>query len=207
MGTAAFTSGVGRVIARVYPSGAVDTSLLVADAPAGGLFASVASPDGASAFYAAFTQYTVTSTAIGATPSPQALTNGVRYCTASGGGGTACGTAGASVQVYDAWPVTSLLVVNATLYVAKPSLPGGGGAGETHCALTKLQFTVRLALKVSVTRTPPSVASAALAACPPLPAHPRRCKCMGQSRRCEAPRPARRRFRAAARSGSQAVVR
>jgi hypothetical protein len=128
-----------RVIARVFADAAVDTSIYLRDAlQAPALFASVVSTDGLTAFYVAGATFQGTSAF---TPTPViglGATAGVRYTTGVPAGGVT-GQPAESVQLYNAAPVTSLLLLGGTqLFVAKPwveaSSSNTGDGGSTSGA-------------------------------------------------------------------------
>jgi hypothetical protein len=107
VGTMAYLTNAQRVIARIFSNGAVDTSLALVDVPAGTVFGSVASPDGASAFWVSSASYS--QTLPGApSPSPVAIGAGVRYWSCAGGGG--CQSSPPSVPVFDAYPINSISI-------------------------------------------------------------------------------------------------
>jgi hypothetical protein len=129
VGTPVLAPGVQRVIARVYASGRVDTTLALTDLPVTSIFGSVATLDAATGFWLTTASYAQTNAGT-ASPSPVALGAGVRYW---------CGapaTCPNSVALFDAYPINSISIGNTTIWASKNSLPGGGGAGfrESYAA-------------------------------------------------------------------------
>jgi hypothetical protein len=125
-GTNGYSSTAPRVIARVYGSGLVDTSLVVTDvAVYPNVFGSVASQDGATAFWLSAQPFA--SGQVGA-PSPPPVTNGgIRYLYA---GGASVPTT--TVPIYNTFPIASLTWgIDGSLFAAKTltALTGDAAAG------------------------------------------------------------------------------